>query len=46
METVTQSVNSYCGHLRHGHTYRLRKNILNKLVLTKGKGEPFNEETF
>lgn len=46
METVTQSVNSYCGHLRHGHTYKLRKNILDKLVLTKGKGEEFNEETF
>lgn len=44
METVTQSVNSYCGHLKHGHTYKLRKNILDKLILTKGNGGITNEE--
>lgn len=43
METVTQSVNSYCGHLRHGHTYKLRKNILDKLILTRERGRNYDE---
>ena len=31
----------YTGHLRHGHTYRLRKNIFSKFVLTHAKREDY-----
>ena len=33
---VRASLVSYTGHLKHGHTYHLRKNILDNLVLQKG----------
>lgn len=32
---ITQSMTSYTGHLRHGHTYRLRQKLLREFVLTK-----------
>lgn len=37
--SITRSIYSYQGHLSHGHTYHLRKNILNHLILTKGGNE-------
>lgn len=36
-DAIKRSLVSYTGHLSHGHTYRLRKNIINNLVLTKEK---------
>lgn len=35
MEDITRSMASYLGHLSHGDTYYLRKNLLNHLVLSK-----------
>ena len=35
-DAIKASLVSYTGHLKHGHTYHLRKNILDNLVLQKG----------
>ena len=35
LAAMTRSLASYRGHLSHGHTYRLQKNLLNNLVLRK-----------
>ena len=35
MEAVSRSMASYRGHLSHGNTYRLQKNILEHLILSK-----------
>lgn len=43
-QEITQSVNSYNGHLKHGHTWKLRKNIYGKTVFTKSKKENSNEQ--
>ena len=34
-EEVERSLASYKGHLSHGNTYLLQKNLLNHLVLSK-----------
>lgn len=34
-DAIHRSLISYCGHLSHGHTYHLKKNILNHLNLQK-----------
>ncbi|OLR62714.1 hypothetical protein BHF69_08510 [Anaerostipes sp. 992a] len=34
MEAINRSLNSYLGHLSHGNTYCLQKNLLNHLVLS------------
>lgn len=34
-EAIHRSLISYCGHLSHGHTYHLKKNILQHLILKK-----------
>lgn len=33
-EDITRSVRSYNGHLMHGHTWKLRKQICSNLVFT------------
>ena len=38
-DEITQSLASYNGHLKHGHTWKLRKNTYGKFVLTKGEEE-------
>ncbi len=35
MSDISRSMASYLGHLSHGDTYYLRKNILEHLVLSK-----------
>ena len=35
-EEIRRSLASYGGHLRQGHTWRLRKHVFGKLVLTRG----------
>lgn len=37
LEDITRSIASYKGHLRHGHTYRLRQRVFHDFVLTKEK---------
>ena len=34
-EDVSRSIVSYNGHLSHGHTYKLKKKVMSKFVLTK-----------
>lgn len=34
-DSIHRSLVSYSGHLSHGHTYRLKRNILKKLVLVR-----------
>lgn len=41
LDEIKRSLASYTGHLRHGHTYRLRKNIFSKFVLTHAKREDY-----
>ena len=36
---ITRSIASYNGHLKHGHTWKLRKKIYNDFVLTKAPKE-------
>lgn len=33
-EHVVQSLNSYCGHLKHGHTWKLRKQVFGSALFT------------
>lgn len=35
-EKISQSIASYKGHLRHGHTYRLQQKVFRNFVLSKG----------
>ncbi len=35
IQDITQSLTSYCSHLKHGHTYKLKKKILSSFVLQK-----------
>ena len=35
LDAVSRSVASFKGHLKHGHTYRLQKNIWNQFVLKR-----------
>lgn len=35
LEDVSRSIASYNGHLSHGHTYKLKKKVMSKFVLTK-----------
>lgn len=34
-KTISQSIASYKGHLKHGHTYKLKKKIFQEFVLSK-----------
>ena len=34
-DAIKRSLVSYQGHLRHGHTWRLRKKLFGKFVLTR-----------
>lgn len=34
---ITQSLNSYQGHLKHGHTWKLRKHVYKNFVLSRHK---------
>ncbi len=45
IDTVARSVVSMKGHLSHGHTYRLQKNIFNNFILRGEKGNE-KEETY
>lgn len=36
-DEITQSVRSYNGHLKHGHTWKLRKHIYSNTIFTKSK---------
>lgn len=36
-EEISRSVASYKGHLKHGHTYRLKRKVFHDFVLTKEK---------
>lgn len=53
-DEITRSIASYKGHLKHGHTYRLKQRVFHDFVLTKEKkentrlekeGEQYEEET-
>lgn len=35
LEEITRSVRSYNGHLKHGHTWKLRKRLYGNLIFTK-----------
>jgi len=35
LEQIRQSLASYAGHLKHGHTYRLKRRVYSKLVLVR-----------
>lgn len=37
LEEITRSVASYNGHLRHGHTWKLKKHVFGKFVLSRSK---------
>ena len=37
LEEITRCIASYKGHLKHGHTYRLKKKVFHDFVLTKEK---------
>lgn len=37
LDEITQSLNSYQGHLKYGHTWRLRKHVYKNFVLTRHK---------
>lgn len=40
LSAITRSLASYRGHLSHGHTYKLRKNLMNHFILhRKEKGQ-------
>ena len=39
-DEIKRSLASYFGHLSHGHTYRLRKKVMNHFVLTTAPGQP------
>ena len=41
-EDITRSIASYKGHLKHGHTYRLRQRVFHDFVLTKEKDREEN----
>ncbi|MCI8489639.1 MAG: RNA-directed DNA polymerase [Lachnospiraceae bacterium] len=36
-EEISRSIASYKGHLKHGHTYRLKRKVFHDFVLTKAK---------
>ena len=40
LDEIWTSLASYDGHLSHGHTYRLRKKVMNHFVLTTAPGQP------
>lgn len=37
---ITQSLNSYQGHLKHRHTWKLRKHVYKNFVLSRHKPNP------
>lgn len=37
IDEITRSIASYKGHLKHGHTYRLKQKVFHDFVLTKEK---------
>ncbi len=39
LEKINQSLASYKGHLCHGHTYKLRKHLLEDFILLKRSGQ-------
>lgn len=39
LDAITRSLTSYRGHLAHGDTHALQKNLLKSFVLTRGKKE-------
>ncbi len=44
LEDIKRSLASYKGHLSHGHTYRLRKNISSNLVLHRNVQEHIRKQ--
>lgn len=42
LEDIIRSIASYKGHLKHGHTYRLRQRVFHDFVLTKEKNREEN----
>ena len=44
LDEITQSLNSYQGHLKYGHTWRFRKHVYKNFVLTRHKEERWEEE--
>lgn len=41
---IGKSLVSYRGHLKHGHTYHLRKQIWSELVLRRGTSAPYTQD--
>lgn len=41
---IGKSLVSYRGHLQHGHTYHLRKQIWSELVLRRGTSAPYTQD--
>ncbi len=46
LDEITQSLNSYRGHLKYGHTWKLRKHVYKNFVLSRHKEERREEEEF
>ena len=44
LEDIKRSLASYMGHLKHGHTYRLKEKVFNSFVLTKAPKEEHREQ--
>jgi RNA-directed DNA polymerase len=44
LDAITRSLASYRGHLAHGHTYALKKNLLDQFILTKSKNNTKQDE--
>ena len=42
-EEISRSIASYKGHLKHGHTYRLKRKVFHDFVLTKEKKNAVTE---
>lgn len=45
-DDINRSVQSYNGHLKHGHTFRLRRHVFNKMKLISGKYPEVSEDYF
>ena len=43
-EDIRRSLTGYNGHLKHGHTYKLRSSIYSKFVLRRADGQGKSEE--
>ena len=45
LDQIYRSLQSYAGHLKHGHTYKLRQHVYKKLRLVRGCNENKKKES-